>query len=232
MRMMFDEDTLLRGTDISIDEDVDVEIYDGRALESYLHMRPFLQGALNDVRNQVNSVGVLDYGTGHYGVGRAIFESLVRNKPGHLYLYDPHTSVEESARNDIDVIPFYLDPLNHKLPNIDIINLSYVLCCMDRDEAEITLKSMRMAYPQATLTVIEYILAGRGDVEVLHLLDTNQERMWQQQIGEERFLETRRSFSQDSLSELLESTSYNVHNLELLDDGPYRIGIVAKPTDL
>jgi hypothetical protein len=213
----------------TIEEEVSPRL-DGRAFQSFLHTRPLLEHVVDEIKTRNGSVGVLDYGTGRYGVGRAVLESLTKDS-GHLYLYDPHTDIERSTRDNVDIVPFYLDPKSHKLPHVDLVNLSYVLCCMSAEEAEITLESLRMSYPHAIFTVVDYILAHRSKTQVLTLLNTNQERNWLEQMGEDSFLETHMRFDFDSLIHLIRGTSYEILHAEELDDGPFRTGIIATPVN-
>lgn len=141
---------------------------------------------------------VLDFGCGQKGLSRSYWSVILRNEPGsRLFLYDPAFQSEGVQGH----IPEFatpiseLDGIRQETGEIDIVNLSYVLCLLEINQAAVLIQQINRIYPEARLLIADYILKNRSRADVLNLLTTESELEWLGRLGENNFVETHTRFN-------------------------------------
>lgn len=161
-----------------------------------------------------------------------LLESL--SKQGdRLSLFDPEARVDPplpAYQLCVDIVGeehVYGD----RAPAYDLINLSYVLCFLEPEDAKVVLENLRMRHPCALFTIVDYVLAGRSQMEVLSLLSAGEECRWRERMGVEGFCRAHTRFSLSSLLSLTQDSGMQVLNGqgEYLDSKNLRAAILCQP---
>lgn len=167
----------------------------------------------------------LDVGSGRKGTARMVLEHAKREQD-LLALYDPETEVQ--ATSGVHIVPTLEVPKAlGGSEECDLVNIAYVLCILPEQTRSALLGALRLRHPQATFTVIDYILRGRERNDILRTLNSSNERKWRERMQDDRFVETRASFDLPLLEDTVSQCGFQV--LESHDIGAGRGLVVAEP---
>jgi hypothetical protein len=156
----------------------------------------------------------------------------LKGREDTLHLFDPYVAIEVPRSPRVRIANTQDVYGDRRLP-FDIVNLSYVLCCMRPLDALSALRSLRGSHPHATIVIVEYTLAHRSKMEVLSLLTSDEEMKWRRLMGEDAFAETRRQFSPESLAFLLQFAGHSLQSGVMpLDRSGIRSAAIAVPQPL
>jgi hypothetical protein len=113
----------------------------------------------------------------------------------------------------------------------DLVNISYVLCLLEPEEARSILNELRNGQSNAVFAIVDYTLQNRTRAEVLGLLSAHEEKKWREKLGDDEFVRTHTRFTHKSLCALLRSAGLCPLNEELssLDPAGIRSAIIAHP---
>ncbi|MDD4318779.1 MAG: hypothetical protein PHW10_00405 [Candidatus Peribacteraceae bacterium] len=165
---------------------------------------------------QNDPVEVLDFGTGENGVSRIIFQSILTNR-GRLALFDkPDVPIHFPRDAHVRIAQAH-EVYGYPMPPFDLVNLSYVLCCLGNEDPALTLLLLQEYHRRALFSVVDYTMRGRSREETLALLNSASERRWQKRMGEDAFVAARTRHTADSLRSLLEDASFDIMQQESLD---------------
>ena len=200
----------------------------GRHFEAYINQETLYRRVLEMLHQIRDKLNILDFGCGPHGVGRMLLRSL-KKKDDKLYLFDPHATIEPS-RDPNEFIATKQDVYGDARIPFDIVNLSYVLCCMEPIDAIYALKNLKASHSKAMLAIVDYTLRNRSEIEVLQLLTSHEEMKWRRHMGDEAFAHTRRQFTPESLEHLIRMAGYSLLECAIpLDKAGIRAAIVALP---
>lgn len=171
----------------------------GAHLEAFFNFQDICLGLMDDIRAKTGHLNILDFGSGRYGVGRAVMEPKM-NPGEELALYDLNP-ISSPIRPDIAHIVGEHEALRYTNGRFNMVNLSYVLCHMEPVEARMILSDLAFAHPNAQFLVTDYVLRGRE--ELLPFLDSSQEQKWRERQGNEEFRRTHVRFDPNSLEKLM-----------------------------
>lgn len=174
-----------------------------------------------------DALKILDFGSGACGSGRVFLQGKMKSSD-ELHLYDPQTKIHPAMLPNVREVRED-DIIGPRKQTYDLINISYVLCYVQPDQAIEMLRELRENQPQAMLAVMDYILRFRHNEEILRLLDTDSEFHWRAKMGDEEFIKTHSRHSLASLASLLQDSGYGVRDLKVLDRYPTRAALIAKP---
>lgn len=201
----------------------------GGHLEAVVNQSRLYDSRLTAMRhpNVKHFLNILDFGSGRYGIGRALLENQINQYGDRMYLYDPYTDVKRSVNSQV----FVAENLDNIPENIDFINISYVLCSMEPDEARQALSDLKNRFNRAEIFVLDYVLNGRE--ELINLLQSNEECKWRQIQGEKEFRRTRTRFTAGSLKAALMESGLEIifDGLHYLDSNQLRCAAIAKNTN-
>jgi hypothetical protein len=180
--------------------------------------------------NLGHALTLLDFGSGPYGCGRGLLEAsgfLVHED--RLALFDPGTAIRPSCSPHVHIINED-DVFGPQAPSYDLINISYVLCLLEPDEARKILEHLRARHPQATITIIDYVLQGRTQADVLGLLTADEERNWIKKQGAEEFYRTHTRFTIESLAALVRDALHLIQSgmQRYLDRARLRAAVIVE----
>lgn len=187
------------------------------------------KAVLNTLHLRKDGVSILDFGCGERGVGRVIIEGIM-NARDQLHLYDSLPEKICPPRNGQGVnIASRENIFGDRRTSYDLINISYVLCMLEPEEAKGILEELRTAHPEALFTIVDYTLNNRTDLDIPNLLSSNEEMKWQQNIGVDEFIRTHTRFTRQSLCALVQSAGLHPMNgrAAALDEDGIRSAIVT-----
>lgn len=200
-------------------------VVNGRHFEAYLNQDTLYRDVLAVQHQTRKRLNILDFGCGPHGTGRMLLRNLKEPQDG-LHLYDPYANIEQ-PRVPNEFIATRQHVFGDNRIAFDIVNLSYVLCCMRPTDGRDALEQLRWAHPGASLVVVDYTLQTRSQAEVLQLLNSTEEMKWRRRMGEEAFASTRRQFTPESLQWLVRLSGYVPQETRPLDAAGMRAGLVA-----
>lgn len=200
---------------------------EGGHFEAVLSMQETIRHAIQQKRRESfeNALRVLDYGSGRYGLGRSLL-SVETSKSDSIELYDPATEIQPSLDRNISIVKEEM-VFDERILPYDVINISYVLCLLEKEQSLQMLIKLRESHPRALFTIFDYILKGRSKFEVLNILNCAEEIRWIKKLGEEYFYETHTRFTSESLQELISDAGLHVQHIRKLDPYGVRAGVIA-----
>ena len=119
------------------------------------------------------------------------------NAGEELALYDPSADIADPIFPDRVHIVSEREAMLTSGDHFNMVNISYVLCLLEPQEARRILSDLVSAHPNAQFLVTDYVLKGREDL--LKLLDANEEERWRKLLGPEEFNRTHTRFDAESL---------------------------------
>lgn len=203
------------------------ELKNGAHMEAFFNFQDICLGLMNDLRAKTGHLNVLDFGSGRYGVGRAIMEPKM-NPGEELALYDLH-SISSPIRTDTTRIVGTHEAMKYTDGRFNMVNLSYVLCHIEPNEARAILSDLAFAHPNAQFLITDYVLRGRE--ELLQLLDSSQEKKWKMHQGQEEFRRTHVRFDPNSLERLIVDSGLEPPGTRAwyLDHSGMRASMITEP---
>ncbi len=178
-------------------------------------------------QTQRDTLNVLDFGTAYRGASRSFLEGQIGNKAGRsLKLYDPYTRIAPPIYPNVSIIDEHA-VFGINAEEFDVINLSYVLCCLDGVEATELLSKIIEQHPDAVLTVFDYVLKNRDKARVLDVLCTKQEMIWRKKMGDDAFFQSRSYYAINELAEVVTDAGGTVLHQEHLSNRQLRACILA-----
>ncbi|MDD5026431.1 MAG: hypothetical protein PHH13_03580 [Candidatus Peribacteraceae bacterium] len=203
--------------------------YNGRHYEAYLKQEGIYAAILRHRHRHKKELDLLDFGCGVRGVSRVILEEI-SNSRDRLHLFDPYANIMPSPQPNVRIASAQDVHGDNRIP-FDVVSLSYVLCCMETEQARPLLRKLRFSQPQAITVIIDYTLQERSNMEVLQLLNSHEEQRWKKGMGEDSFAETRRRFTPASLEAFVRDAGYDVMgHAAPLDQETIRCAILARPS--
>ncbi|HCI03454.1 MAG: hypothetical protein QF755_01300 [Candidatus Peribacteraceae bacterium] len=193
-----------------------------------------LEQMWNDVlalmRQIRHSLMILDFGSGHEGVSRSQLPYKLRNFD-NLHLFDKETITKPPIDFGVSVVQSS-NIYGHTRAIYDLINISYVLCLMEPEQATETLERLRQEQHEAVVAVADYTLQTFPPGDFLGTFNCNLERKWCEAHGHNKFYRTRARFSPQSLAELVRDAGYVVAEKEAqpLDAKGHRGAVIAYPS--
>lgn len=178
----------------------------GAHLQAFYNFQDICADLMQTTRDRYGTAHILDFGTGRYGVGRAIMEPKLQ-KGDELALYDPKAEISEPIQPDHVHIVDDRMALTYTDGRFNIVNISYVLCLLEPEEARKILSDLSLAHPYAKFLITDYVLRGRENL--LEVLNSKEENKWRASIGEEEFRRTHARFDASSLAELVENSGFS-----------------------
>lgn len=191
-----------------------------------------MEAAMNQqdiYRQKIDRYGnsnVLDFGCGPTGAGRTFIEFEIMETRNRLSLFDPGANITPSTHKNVSIVSTE-QVFGPNRDQFDIVNISYVLCLMEPNEARETLEKLREAHSSASFIIIDYTLQGRSQMEVQQLLIADTEKKWREKLGEDEFHRTHTRFSPECLSELVRDSGISHDQPKPLDKKNLRAFIIT-----
>jgi len=199
----------------------------GAHFEAFFNFQDICLGLMDEIRKKTGHLNILDFGSGRYGVGRAIMEPKM-NPGEELALYDIDT-ISSPVRTGTTHIVDTEVALGYTDGRFNIVNLSYVLCHIEPDEAKGILSDLGLAHPNAQFLITDYVLSGRE--ELLELLNSSEEEKWRSRQGAEEFRRTHVRFDPNSLERLMVRSGFMSPGFKAwyLDHNHIRASMITEP---
>ncbi|HRH93598.1 MAG TPA: hypothetical protein PKV72_03645, partial [Candidatus Peribacteria bacterium] len=151
---------------------------DGRHMQAFFRMQELYRGRMAHIHACQGAVHALDFGTGDDGLARGLLEESLQ--PGDsLRLYDPSARIAKPRKHERIVTA--QEAFGYVPGGINVVSIAFVLCLLERDEAQRNLVALREAHPEAEFIIVDYLLKGRG--HMADLLRANEEMKWRRTIG-------------------------------------------------
>ncbi len=176
------------------------KLKNGSHMEAFFNYEGICRGMMDMIRKKTGGLKILDFGTGHYGMGRAVMEPNMKSGE-ELALYDPSADIANPIRSDRVHIVGEREAMLSGGVDFDMVNISYVLCHLEPEEARRILQDLVFAHPNAKFLVTDYVLKGRENLLVL--LNAHEEEKWKKRMGSEEFDRTHSRFDAESLESVL-----------------------------
>lgn len=199
----------------------------GKHLEAWNNQGKLYKDVI-DQRSLTNPrLEILDFGCGKNASSRRHLQSLIRSTSHRLSLYD-EDYVREPRQENVRIVCAE-DVIGENSQKFDIVNISYVFCLMKDADARKVLQQLIKQNPKMSFVVIDYILRGRDNNEVLRLLNAEEEKRWLGMLGEEKFCEVHAHFDRESLLQLCQESGLTIEKSETLDTADIRLGLIGSP---
>jgi|TARA_B100001971_G_scaffold214579_1_gene252739 hypothetical protein len=194
------------------------------------NLEQMLDDVLALIRQTKHSLTILDFGSGNEGVSRSQLPYKLRNFDS-LHLFDKEPIAKPSIDFGVSIVQAS-NIYGHTRAIYDLINISYVLCLMEPEQAIETLDRLRQEQHEAVVAVTDYTLQTFPPGDFLGTFNCNLERKWCEAHGHNKFYRTRARFSPQSLAELVRDAGYIVpeENAQPLDAKRYRSAVIAYPS--
>lgn len=159
-------------------------------------------------KDRERPLNILDFGCGVRGSGRVLIAGIISGTAHRLSLLDPFASIKK-PRNQRTTIKSTTEVFEGT-ERFDLINLSYVLCCIDPKAVTEILRTLKIQNPTAAFTIIDYILKGRARNEVLRLLDSAWEKKCFNRQSDGDFVEQHMRFDESLLINLVQDAGISM----------------------
>jgi|GEM_PF-5160070 len=165
-------------------------------------------------RSLFRGLQIIDYGTGRKGLARVILQRYLKESD-QLQLFDPHARIHPPAITDSNIKITSLDTLEYD--NIDLVSLSFVLCCLQLDECRELLLHIKSKFPRAKLFVLDYILKDRSELEAIQVLQHDTHNDESDGVLNQHFCELHKKFNLIGLTDTLENTGWQPFHISDYD---------------